>query len=118
GQYRGVVMEAQSLAQPELPYGPGAIGRMALDHLRLCREGFVKAVKCIEHQIAVTAGMRNSGDSRIEQRQPNDRHEFQSLAALRLGDMRRTQGDCSGSKFEKVATLHNVAPVLEDALQV
>lgn len=114
GQHGGPVVEAQALAQGQVPAAPVLLDPVALDHLRRGAEGAVHAVERVEDHVAVVAGDVREGRHRIERDEILLRDEAQGCCGLRADpgwcrDCARHDG--SGS-LQQRTPLHRTSPTL------
>jgi hypothetical protein len=79
-------MEAQPLAQAQLPELPVILDAVALDHLRLRPEVLVHVVERVEDERGMVPRHEGGGEDRIEDRKIRLRHELENLRRRRGAD--------------------------------
>src|SRR4051812_40858814 len=104
-------MEHKAVAQRDGPGSATVLDDVAVNHLRLRIEAFVKPIKLVEHQEAVIARYQASGENRVQQREVGLRHKPHGLACACRSHGRRSQADGRGG--QERTTLHLRKPLVQ-----
>ena len=108
------IMEAQALAQGDLP-GPAAIlDDVAGGHLRTRAHGVVHAIQRVVHQVGVVAGDQGRCQVRVEQGDVRLRHEFQQFRVAGGPHGGGSEGS-GGRTGQEVTASHRGAPLCDAA---
>src|SRR5205085_7842489 len=83
------VVEAQTVAQGQVPHQPIILDGMTGDHLRLYLPFGVEAVERVEDQIGGVARRPRAGHDRVKHAEIGDPDKPQRLRAFRLPNARR-----------------------------